>query len=83
MIGQYRFAEVDLGRLSTLSGALDHGRSMIEQRNVTHDHVEFSPDGDLAVAYTENSPPGEKSSPKTGHTGTVFMIVATFRRGNG
>ena len=44
-----------------------------------HDHVEFSPDGDLAVTYTGNSSSGEKSTPKTGHTRTVFMITWTFR----
>jgi hypothetical protein len=50
---------------------------------ITHDHVEFSPDGDLAVICTENSSPGEKSPPKIGQTGIVFLIVATFLQPDG
>ena len=45
--------------------------------------VEFSPDGDLAVIYTENSSPGENSPPKIGHKTPDFMIVVSFRRRNG
>src|SRR5262249_42460327 len=36
-----------------------------------HDHVGFPPGGDLAVICTENSSPGENSSPKIGHTVAV------------
>jgi hypothetical protein len=48
-----------------------------------HDHGEFSPDGDLAVTYAENSPPGENSPPEIGQKVPDFMIVATFRCAHG
>ncbi|HET7014793.1 MAG TPA: hypothetical protein VFI65_12830 [Streptosporangiaceae bacterium] len=52
-------------------------------RSGNHDHVDFSPDGDLAVKYTENSTRGENSPPKIGHTALHFMITLTFRQATG
>jgi hypothetical protein len=48
-----------------------------------HDHGDFSPDGDLAVIYAENSPSGENLPLKIGHKTLVFMITATFQCRNG